>query len=600
VLVGNVVSTLVLLVAALFLTSVPVTATGTGVGKPTDPISRIDRNNPSPEQQSAAAAENKFFTSLRFWERGFWDRNKNQPQQRQTSTTVIASTPPPQERATAAATINDAPPVPPVLSDAPIPPHLSNTVPGSPTNVHAVRERTELGNAPLPTGQLANFAHTPNGVLPYDAKTTAASYISYSFDTRDWVDSFPLQQEHNAVVESVVANNMITESVITESVLDTQPMSFRLPTNEPPNELLQNRTERTFPQNNNDNQWNGQATALVSHVQRPSVPSVAANALPPVSSYVAPLENRRTSPFQEITSAVPGSKAVAPAVTPVEPPQIDLSPSYSARLPHVQTCGVVVVQANFPLTEIAPILEEIAQLQYDLNRYIGMPPPKEKIELCLFRDETSYISFLREVFPRAPRDRRALYVKLDNKPGTLMVQKSKDFEVDLRHEMTHAIIHASIERVPIWLDEGLAKYFEVPKRDRANKHPYMTQVRWNVKFGNIPSLDRLAKLETIDDMGPKEYRDSWAWTHFLIHRSPETHQLLASYLHMLANGEEITGEDTANTSSSSLLGGNYFEMSLARGREKPLPPIPPLKLYLDDIISNQRETFREHFGSPEK
>jgi hypothetical protein len=265
---------------------------------------------------------------------------------------------------------------------------------------------------------------------------------------------------------------------------------------------------------------------------------------------------------------------------------------------------VVVVQADFPLTELASILGEIEQLQYDLNSYIGVPAPQEKIELCLFKNAESYANFLRDYFPRAPRDRRALYVKLDDKPGTLMVQKAKDFdvdhfEVDLRHEMTHAIIHASIPKVPIWLDEGLAKYFEVPRQERSHNHSYMKAICWNAKLGKVPSLERLVKLETIDDMDTKEYQESWAWTHFLIHRSPKTQRLLAAYLQMLSkwNGSEEEYATTGNTTTRP--GGRFFEMTIARGREKQVP-IPSLKLYLDDIMTNQREMFREHFGSAEK
>ena len=33
---------------------------------------------------------------------------------------------------------------------------------------------------------------------------------------------------------------------------------------------------------------------------------------------------------------------------------------------------------------------------------------------------------------------------------------------DLRHELTHAILHSVLKDVPLWLDEGLAEYFEVP------------------------------------------------------------------------------------------------------------------------------------------
>lgn len=258
-------------------------------------------------------------------------------------------------------------------------------------------------------------------------------------------------------------------------------------------------------------------------------------------------------------------------------PGLDLSPSYTKHLKYHDVCGVVVVQADFPLTEIGAILLEIEQLQRDLNLYMGVPAPKEKIELCLFKDEKSYTKFLKDYFPKAPRDRRALYIKLNREPGTLLVQRTRDFEIDLRHEMTHAIVHASIPVVPIWLDEGLAKYFELTSLERSANNPYLKTVRRNVRFGAYPTLHRLERLKDIGDMGGREYRDSWAWVHFLIHHSPDTHRLLAGYLKLLAT---LPQENSSDDSS----------------RQETVD-IPPLSLYLEDMMKNPREKFREHFSN---
>ena len=251
----------------------------------------------------------------------------------------------------------------------------------------------------------------------------------------------------------------------------------------------------------------------------------------------------------------------------------DLSPNavYAKHLKYTDVYGVVVVQSNFPLTEIRQLLDEISLLQRDLNQYMAIPAPKEKIELCLFQDEASYIRFLKELYPKAPLDRRALYIKEVGKPGTLLVQRTKDFEIDLRHEMTHAIIHASIANVPIWLDEGLAKYFEPPLGERSAMNPYLRPTRFNAKIGVVPSLSRLEKLEFIGEMGSREYRDSWAWVHFLIHHSPQTHRLLAGYLQLLA-----TLPETPNDSKKKV-------------------EIPPISLYIEDAVKQPREKFLEHF-----
>ena len=489
-------------VVALFF-AVPAVIAAENPDSPTAPLARTKTADLTERQQKSPLIPDgtNLFGTLRFWEK------KPQPK---SVKGVLFPPPVPQtsrQQETSSVTHN----VPVEQSDSPatylVPAHLCPEP-----------ENAGYGDAPIPAGQTSNLVNDfdSNTITSQEAKSNPAYYSSYSFDTRDWVESFPMQIAPPETVS-----------------VTTQKTSLRSPIQNPPQERRVDNAEDS---------WNGQATTLATF----NLPNSSAE-----------------------DAAIPPPSALAPP----EKPLIDLSPSYQKRLPHSTTCGVVVVQANFSLTEIVSILEEINMLQGDLKHYIGIPAPLEKIELCLFKDEASYMDFLKEFFPKAPRDRRALYIKLDNKPGTLLVQKSKNFEIDLRHEMTHAIIHASIPVVPIWLDEGLAKYFELSAHDRAAGGPYMSQIRWNVRFGTVPALDRLAKLETIDDMGAKEYRDSWAWTHFLIHRSPETHQLLASYLQLLV---ELRNDKVHHSR------------------------IPSLKLYLDDMIPNQRDAFKDHFSVAEK
>lgn len=224
--------------------------------------------------------------------------------------------------------------------------------------------------------------------------------------------------------------------------------------------------------------------------------------------------------------------------------QEDALAAFSRHLRYSQVCGVVNCRSDVPLSEMQTIVREIEQLQNDLKRYLLIPPANETIELCVFSNDAAYVKFLEAEFPDAPWDRRALYIKKDG-PGIVLLQKSKDFEIDLRHEMTHAIIHASIETVPIWLDEGLAKYFEIKPEDRPFDNPYLAKVRRNSRFGLVPSLERLEKLKYVDEMDVREYRESWAWVHFMIHHSPQTHQLLARYLQVLA-GNSVTEKTDTN------------------------------------------------------
>ena len=57
--------------------------------------------------------------------------------------------------------------------------------------------------------------------------------------------------------------------------------------------------------------------------------------------------------------------------------------------------------------------------------------------------------------------RPALFILEGGSPGVYTYRKP-DLDIDVRHECTHALLHSALPVVPLWLDEGIAKYFEVP------------------------------------------------------------------------------------------------------------------------------------------
>jgi len=196
--------------------------------------------------------------------------------------------------------------------------------------------------------------------------------------------------------------------------------------------------------------------------------------------------------------------------------------------PDVRTVGPFVCHADFSLTAIETLLEDLAELQRDLQQSLGIPSPREPIELYLFQEKASYNAFLARWYPKIPY-RRALYLKTDG-PGRVFAYRSREFEVDLRHECTHALLHASLPMVPLWLDEGLAEYFEIPRERRAHDNPYLASVRWNARLGLFPSMGGLEKKGSISDMGQGEYRSAWAWVHFMLHGPPEAHDEVVRFL----------------------------------------------------------------------
>lgn len=193
--------------------------------------------------------------------------------------------------------------------------------------------------------------------------------------------------------------------------------------------------------------------------------------------------------------------------------------------------GPFICRADFNLTEVQGVLDSFAALQTDLVQLLGVAPAKEPIEIYLFHDKATYAAYMKRYLPDVP-NRRAVYVKGQG-PGRVFAFWSPEVEVDLRHECTHALLHASLPLVPLWLDEGLAQFFEVGAARRAGGHPHLDAIRRNVRWGlwgRVPKLETLESKVKVADMGSNEYRDSWAWVHFMLLGPPAAREELKAYL----------------------------------------------------------------------
>ncbi len=190
--------------------------------------------------------------------------------------------------------------------------------------------------------------------------------------------------------------------------------------------------------------------------------------------------------------------------------------------------GVFKCRADFKLDELESLFGHLNQLQVDLMQTLGVRLANEPIELYLLHDYWSYRKFLSRHLPDIPY-RRALYIKSQGQ-GRVYAYKSRQFEVDVRHECTHALLHASLPMVPLWLDEGLAEYFEIAPDKRAFENPHLNSLRWNLRLGIVPKLEKLEKAGDLSEMGRAEYRDAWAWAHFMIHGPVEARHELARFL----------------------------------------------------------------------
>jgi hypothetical protein len=196
----------------------------------------------------------------------------------------------------------------------------------------------------------------------------------------------------------------------------------------------------------------------------------------------------------------------------------------------IRQVGPFTFQATFPLAPYEQLFAELPELQRELTRTLGVPPAKNPIYVYLFSTADQYRAYKDKYFPRVPY-RPALFILEGGSPGVYTYRKP-DLDVDVRHECTHALMHSALPVVPLWLDEGIAKYFEVAPSKRAFDHPYFEDLKWkwSLRLGMVRPIESLELRDDLTEMDAADYRYSWAWVHFMLHGPEPAHRALVNYL----------------------------------------------------------------------
>lgn len=203
-------------------------------------------------------------------------------------------------------------------------------------------------------------------------------------------------------------------------------------------------------------------------------------------------------------------------------------PARAARWPCEWSDGTFIYHADFQVPRAQQIVQQVRQLKSDIPQQLGLVASNEPVHVYLFHDRNTYEGYLKKYFPSVPF-RQALFIK-QHGAGMVFAFHNGDFITDLRHETTHAILHTLLPMVPLWLDEGLAEYFEVERDERAGKNPHLDDVHRALRWRRVPRIETLEQINDISRMDNRAYQEAWAWVHFLLHGPLELRHEFRSYL----------------------------------------------------------------------
>jgi len=202
--------------------------------------------------------------------------------------------------------------------------------------------------------------------------------------------------------------------------------------------------------------------------------------------------------------------------------------------PHDHTLQLdqLAIHSDLPLPPHHRLLQDLAALRTDVSQTLALPVSDEPIQIYLFHDADTYHTYLREQFPDFPA-RRAFFVESDTRLAVYAHWGDRIAE-DLRHETAHGYLHAVVPDLPLWLDEGLAEYFEVARGHGGVNRPHVELLHHELSAGRWkPKMERLEALRDSAKMTQLDYAEAWLWVHWMLRGQTQNVLLAQDHLRSL-------------------------------------------------------------------
>jgi hypothetical protein len=206
------------------------------------------------------------------------------------------------------------------------------------------------------------------------------------------------------------------------------------------------------------------------------------------------------------------------------------SPSKPNKLawPVQCNCGQFAIHSTVAQEKFEAFLPALAGLPIEMRNSLGIAITEEPIHVVVLESREALDQYAQKIMPSAP-SRRALYIR-HRGPGLVLTYFHPQWINDLRHECTHALLDASKMRLPVWLDEGMAEYFETLDDTPVCHASHLPAVQTQIRYGQVSDLERLEQMDPNTPLTAKDYRDAWSVVALMLNASQETKSVYCNYL----------------------------------------------------------------------
>jgi len=175
----------------------------------------------------------------------------------------------------------------------------------------------------------------------------------------------------------------------------------------------------------------------------------------------------------------------------------------------------LVIHSDFYIPSKHRLVEELKARRRDIAKQLLLPTSNEPLKVFIFQTEDQFKEFMSRTHPEFP-NRRAFFFKNDTEMG-IYAWWGRRVGEDLRHEVTHGYLHSVVPNLPLWLDEGLAEYYETARgsHGKNESHIFLLNEAFRRKEWK-PDLLQLERLTDPASMTKLQYAESWLWIHLLL------------------------------------------------------------------------------------
>ncbi len=251
---------------------------------------------------------------------------------------------------------------------------------------------------------------------------------------------------------------------------------------------------------------------------------------------ISPLRTRVCFGLAALLCAGTGCGTLWPSqnsAPPVEAPAPKVVAPATAPGKHATRRDCYVLYHDFEIDKTDPLFAELDALPEQVFSELKLPPSTAVVQVFLFDTQERYERYMRAKYRNLP-PRRAYFIAEPRAGGAdelkIFTWMGDHLTTDLRHELTHALLRGVLKEVPLWLDEGLAGYFELPPHQDGVNPQHLDTLR---RTPFHPDLARLEKFTQVAQMEKPEYREAWAWVHLMLRSGPAAKKVLHQYLQTL-------------------------------------------------------------------